>query len=244
METAVISKIKKLLELGKSPNENEAATAMLKAQKLLLKHNLDLATVKSATKQTGDEIIEDSLSILRAGIARWESYLINGIVSTMNCRYFLRMKFDAVGRRRSDIVIVGHTTDIKVATYFYEYLIDACNDLAKAHLKGKQFAKQSQRKLYRESYLYGVTCNVIERLKKQYNDTIEASHELNALIKSKATKVNAFMDANYDLETGKKRKFRYNATALENGMADGKKIALNRAINSDGKHTTVRALAG
>lgn len=45
MEEKIVEKIKKLLALSKSPNENEAMAAALKAQALMAKYEIDLSQV-------------------------------------------------------------------------------------------------------------------------------------------------------------------------------------------------------
>ena len=47
MDENIILKIKKLLALSKSSNQNEAQNAMLKAQKLLIKYKLSLQEIES-----------------------------------------------------------------------------------------------------------------------------------------------------------------------------------------------------
>ena len=58
VEKSIVDKIKKLISLS-SDNKHEAESAMLKAQKLLAKHNLTLAEVNEHTKQNVIEDITD-----------------------------------------------------------------------------------------------------------------------------------------------------------------------------------------
>ena len=53
----IISKIEKLLALaGNNPSETEAQAAMLKAQKLMAEHNLDLAQFKDKPQEKKEAI--------------------------------------------------------------------------------------------------------------------------------------------------------------------------------------------
>ena len=53
----IISKIEKLLALaGNNPSEAEAQAAMLKAQKLMAEHNLDLAQFKDKPQEKKEAI--------------------------------------------------------------------------------------------------------------------------------------------------------------------------------------------
>ena len=55
----IISKIEKLLALaGNNPSEAEAQAAMLKAQKLMAEHNLDLAQFKDKPQEKKEAVTE------------------------------------------------------------------------------------------------------------------------------------------------------------------------------------------
>jgi hypothetical protein len=49
MTETLIEKVRKLLALAESPNENEAALAAEKAQELMLRHGIDMAQVAAAS---------------------------------------------------------------------------------------------------------------------------------------------------------------------------------------------------
>ena len=58
MDNKLIEKIQKLLALSGSSNENEAKAAMTKAQELMLKHNIDMRSVKEHDSEYINELSE------------------------------------------------------------------------------------------------------------------------------------------------------------------------------------------
>jgi len=58
MDNKIIEKIQKLLALSGSSNKNEAESAMEKAQELMLKHNIDMRSVKQHDSEYINELSE------------------------------------------------------------------------------------------------------------------------------------------------------------------------------------------
>ena len=68
----IVEKIRKLLALAESPNENEASLAAEKAQEMMLKHGIDIATVAmedGVSMSVDDEIHRTRLDVWRRQLA-------------------------------------------------------------------------------------------------------------------------------------------------------------------------------
>jgi hypothetical protein len=76
----IINKIKKLLALSHSPNENEAMVAAQKANELLIKHNLSLGDICGKDVIFSKEII---YTYKRA--CSWKNQLIAGVAYLNFC---------------------------------------------------------------------------------------------------------------------------------------------------------------
>jgi hypothetical protein len=98
---SIVELIQKLLALSKSPNEHEAALAMAKAQELLLKHNLDMATVTVKDEpQTRDEsgLINEVVDF--EDFQKWQSILLNSISTRNFCRIIkMPMDYHILGKK-------------------------------------------------------------------------------------------------------------------------------------------------
>lgn len=108
----IIEKIKKCLELAKSSNEHEAATALRQAQKLMQAHGITDLDIEHA------DIQEEGA---RAGAAqkpaRWECGLSGRVADAFGCRVYLSIDYP-VGRW----VFVGAAPSGEVARYAFEVL--------------------------------------------------------------------------------------------------------------------------
>lgn len=80
----IISKIKKCLALSESPEPAEAAAAMRQAQKLMEKHNIDMATVERPEIIEGQ--VSSKMSVSRP--KRWEVALVGGICRAFGLRFY------------------------------------------------------------------------------------------------------------------------------------------------------------
>ncbi len=81
----VIEKVKKLFALaGNNPSEKEAESAMLKAQELLLSHDLSIGDVDAFDEPAQKEVVEGALNSDGAKtVAGWKINISNAIA-----RYF------------------------------------------------------------------------------------------------------------------------------------------------------------
>lgn len=74
MDNKIISKVQNLLELAyDAPNDEEGQTALLMAQKLMVKHNLSISDIK--TSQKNDNIGET--------VGHWEYRLPSSVIILM-----------------------------------------------------------------------------------------------------------------------------------------------------------------
>lgn len=79
MESKIIEKVQNLLELAyDAPNDEEGQTALLMAQKLMVKHNLSISDVK--TYQKNDNIGE-TVGHWESRMAWWKEKLVIFIIT-------------------------------------------------------------------------------------------------------------------------------------------------------------------
>lgn len=115
MKPEIIEKIKKLLALATSSNENEAKLAAAKAQELLVAHNLDMQTVNlSDNSYDHDILFEVSKSNAEY---KYVSWLIN--------KYFFVMTIQTQFGHKRIYRVVGEKANIEIASYMSEFFFRA-----------------------------------------------------------------------------------------------------------------------
>lgn len=108
----VLEKVKKLFALaGNNSSEEEARAATLKAQELMVKHDIDMAEVDDVDLDKSEEITEVGVDV---GPKKWK-YTLAHIVSD-NTRTMLFM------RGRDHFVFYGHETDAHIAAEMFKFL--------------------------------------------------------------------------------------------------------------------------
>lgn len=104
MNIGIIEKIKKLLSLSESSNENEAKIAMLKAQELLMKHKLSMREVKEF--KVYNSAIKEKASSITFTKAKWKSKLAKLIADNFGCYHYFHSRYS------HQIVFFGREEDI------------------------------------------------------------------------------------------------------------------------------------
>ena len=105
MDTKIVDKIKKLLALSKSPNENEAILAYQMAQELLTKHNISLDDI-----QVDINILEETIW-LGEEMEEWKFILYSVVAECNYCRLVVtsfndkNFRYNLIGREHNIIVV-------------------------------------------------------------------------------------------------------------------------------------------
>lgn len=161
-ESSVLRKIKKLMALSSSSNQNEAELAMIKSQELLLKHHIDSKYLGSDE----EKIILKRIMKQKKGNGKMRAIAL--ILET----FFVNTVFSHGGGFIC-LEIVGNSIDVEIAEYVADFLQEEFErqwDFAKkkCSLKGM---------IEKNSFFLGIAkgyCNKIASLKRSYK-TEEAS---------------------------------------------------------------------
>ncbi len=151
----ILAKVKKLMALGTSPSEAEAASALEKARTLLAKYGLSLADVEAHRP----EIVEGVL-LEKKRLRTWEQYLIQAVARCTFTRALIVQR----GETRQ-ILIIGREVNTRAASELFEYLHRAILILARAH--GKKVE-------HLDSFRVGVVTRIGERLDGLGEETAKA----------------------------------------------------------------------
>ena len=204
IETAK-QKIKKLLALSKSPNENEAIAALEKAKQLMEEYGLNEqnciynAKKAKATKR----------------YCPWRTVVSNTVAWLYNC-------YKYGDQRAGYFVFVGDDFEAFMAVEMYAYLIKAIERMAKRNIR-----KNAKYK-FRKSYKQGVAVKLHDRIM-----TLGKSCSWAPQRESKIKAVSEYVKSQVNLETFNK-KIKINSIALNRGFREAEGISLNRQATGHG----------
>ncbi|MDQ2096664.1 MAG: DUF2786 domain-containing protein [Tychonema bourrellyi B0820] len=156
-DTNIVDKIKKLLALATSSNENESTAAAEKASLLLAQYNLSLADLGPNQQE---EISESGVETTPRYVT-WKMILLSGIAEANGCN---AMRNTYTGT----MFLVGTSTNLTVCTHLYEYLSHAIERRAK-------YRKGSGRGLaYLNAFRVGCATKLRQRLLEQKSEMEES----------------------------------------------------------------------
>lgn len=217
----ILDKIRKLLALSKSPNENEAAVALAMAQELMLRYNIDNIDLE---QESTEDIIEIDFKIshqaeessLRFVYWLGKAFFVKPILIKRNIGQD-KIKFERYIR------FIGKQADVAVTTYVFSYMMTILDN------KGKKYTKKIK---IRKDYDFGFVTAVCEKLEKieedKRNSTIfnvnEAKNE-SALILSSRSLIKSFIKEKYGdkINDGKQQEIEFDLDAFRDGYVEGEK---------------------
>jgi len=141
----ILEKVQKLMALGESPSENEAAAALAKARELLARYGLSMADVKPRDREVAETVLLE-----KRRLRKWESQLI-WVVTQATFTQALHVQRGDLGQ----VLIIGREVNMIAATELFEYLHLIVLKLGRAH--GNEVS-------HLDSFKIGVVERIGERL--------------------------------------------------------------------------------
>lgn len=209
--SGVLRKVQKLMALSHSANSNEAELAMIKAQELLLKHNMDASYLES--------LDEDKVLLKRVMKQKKEDGKMRAIARILET-FFVSIVY----RKAAGFVcleILGDPVNVEIAEYVAGYLSSELDMLWKhSGLKGM---------IAKNSFFHGIAkgyCTKIDALKRSYDTS--TAHAL-MVIEKKLTHAKALV---YPRLTQSKSTRNHCSGSAALGEAAGKNLNINPALKS------------
>lgn len=209
-------KIRKLLALAQSANENEAALAAEKAAELALKHNIDLLEFQTQPP----EYIDDQMYTSKKN-ELWVMKIMQSVAKLNACKFYY-ISYRGTCKYR----LVGRPQQIRMATEIGQYLLTTVKRLNTEAWQASGL-DPSIRKDYRKSFRIGCASRLEQRLLQRLADL---KHKNNTIPNTKALVVmNYFVaeqkaidqhmeDIGLELGTGRSRSV---GIKSHDGYADG-----------------------
>lgn len=221
---SIKDKIKKLLALASSANENEAAAAMGMAQELLIRHKLSMADLPDG-EAPEEDIIRDDDPLFAAGrIHTWKAQLANLFATYNNCR-LVKYSHAGVGAKRgTKLVIFGKPSDIDMVRYLLAYSITTLTNFAHIPCMDEGHS-------YKQSWFLGAVEGIKEKLREGKLRAQEGASKF-ALVKveSQLREVDKFIADNVGkLRKGTGGNTKINANAYAQGHKAGRNLDLGDA---------------
>lgn len=229
----MIEKIRKLIALSSSPNENEAMAAASKVQALLAQFNLSVADVRQDdTLQSHFTIdtYEKTLSV------RWVRYVAVAIANLYFCEYRYNHTREVIvtrknGYKRYDVhMFIGEEHNIAVARLMFRYIIDAGERL----MREAQLPTSNKRSSFLMGFAQRIQARVFEMLRQPAKTQTE---NLPALYESTREKVKAFMQQQMGQPGVPARtQLKHDAAAFAKGVDAGDQVSFNKQMEGKSLH--------
>ncbi len=216
----LLEKLKKLLALGSSDNIHEKELATLKANQLLLEHNLDLSK-----SQQDDEGFEETVYVKRVLSSSRKSAKHTAIYEILKT-FFVSPVFNH-GRGIFYLEVIGELTSVELADYVANFLDTELEVLWKQTQKENPHLKGSASK---NSFFKGVAKGYVEKIEKQKR-SLAAGMDLIAIEKNIQRHLTLVYPriGHASLSSGQ-----FNGEAHNAGINKGFNLSIKPALNHNG----------
>jgi len=195
------NKVKKLLALTKSDNENEAAIALEKANELISKYELDETSLCFESVR-----VKSSKTYVL-----WRTVIANAVSWLYGCHQYRHTD-------NGEFVFTGEELDAFMAGEMFEYLIKTIERYAK-----KSIRKNAKLK-FRRDFKYGMASRLYDRI-MELGEACSWSPRRNVKIEE----AKEYVEKSVVLyETEMKKNNKKNRTAFYRGLSYGDNVSLSR----------------
>ena len=215
MNEKIIEKIKKLLSLAESNNENEALSSLTKARKLMAKYKIEMSEIQSE-QENKEKIIKDDFGVTYNGRQVWKGSLSVIISDNFGCYCY-------VDNPTKNIIILGKETEVKVVQQLILFGINIIEKESDKLVKEYKRAGRSTRGLTKE-YGLGFCEGVKEKFEEQNKSNIENCQLM--IIKDKDVE-EEFKALHTRKSRSKSRRYSEYEDAYNKGYKEGKQFSAN-----------------
>ena len=205
---SVKRRVKKLLALAKSPYENEAASALRKANDLMADYKLIAEQFSDYTKAK----VKGTKRFVR-----WRVVLANAVENLYATFHYTD--------HEGNIVFIGEELDVFMSTEMYKYLVKTTDRMAKQNIR-----KNAKYK-YRQSYRAGIASRLYDRM---YELGQQCSWRDPKELKAQKKQVADFVEKQVSISVSSKKFEKANPTAFSKGNNDANGINLSRQMTGSG----------
>lgn len=169
----MINKVQGLIKLSeKNDNDEEAQSAFLMAQKLMLKYHISADSLQSAA-DSEDQVTNNDVTTLKR-LYWWEKVLAKVITDNFRVKGFTHSIY-VNGKKKSKIVFMGLDDDLKIAKEMYVLTYEAIQHYAKKYINKYYKDQDISRKrglteYLKQSYMQGFLHGLEDKFKEQFEE--------------------------------------------------------------------------
>lgn len=202
-------RIKKLLALSKSPNENEASLAMKMANELIAQYRLNESEFSDYTKK----VIKSTKRYVE-----WRAILANAIEQLYATYHYRNVN-------TGNFIFVGNELDVFMSTEMFLYLTKTVDRMAKNNIR------KNAKYRFRQSYRSGVASRLYDRIAELGE---ECSWRNPEQLEQQKNDISLWVHNQTKLVSNESKKTKANMKAWMKGEIDAEGISLHRQMTGCG----------
>ena len=231
-QEAILSKIKKLLALARSDNENEAAIAAAKAQTLLIEYNISREELDSFSDAKAEKVIQVQVDGKnKHNRSAWYDTLAYTVAQANLCTTLIS---------GSGIIWIGKTTNIEVAQYIFDNLVRdlsrICDTAWGIMLKIQKLDRTRPTvhgKIWKNNFYHGANQSIRERLRANLVQ-LKVADNVRALVVRNDIELNEYMHINYPRLSHVGTHYNSDRSGFDAGKSAGRSVQFRQGIGAGG----------
>jgi hypothetical protein len=170
---ALVAKIKKLMNLSRdgAASENEMELARTHAQRLMMEHNITLATVEAADTSARSTITRSKETTKGRAMYDWQMYLMYSIARTNFCMVMADHSWTGRRWRRTGFQVIGREENTVATLTTFDYLVTTLERMARDYVGGDHRQLMSTQAM---SFKAGGSERLQSRIQKQHQEMMAA----------------------------------------------------------------------
>jgi predicted SprT family Zn-dependent metalloprotease len=230
-ERRLLERVHKLLALAQSDNQHEAEAAAAAAQRLMLKHNLELPGAREEAQYSFRQV-----GRVTGRVTEWERRLGN----ILRDHFFVEVIWVPAyvpeeGRRGSAMEAIGSPENLELAAYVYDFLARTAERLWEAHKKARGIRKNADRL----TYYAGVMSGFAQKLSEQAR-----AHKAEGLVWVPHPELHVYTRKRHPYLRTVRHQGPRRREAFQQGQQAGRGVVSHRGITQRGAHGEPKLLRG
>lgn len=224
----ILAKIRNLLELAEDGgNDEESQTALLMAQKLMLKHKISQNELNEGGEQ---QIVIKSLSVYKR-IYWWEKVLVRIIADNFRVMFYMqsnRLPHQTSVQRK--LVLMGYPEDVDLAYEMFYLAAEAMKHYASLHMKNAKEDGSNEKipqNQLRKSYYQGFMDGLSSKFEKQRQQMSSENEKYALIIKTPQDVLDKFNEEIHGQVSFKQPDLSKNNQAYAEGYNKGSELSLS-----------------
>lgn len=159
----VLERIRGCLNIARDTNfEHEAATAMLLAQRLLVKYGLTFTEVEGGAGRTeADDVADAAVGEPSGRLPWWHRMLASMVAGNFRCSAYLNRT-----RRQTTVCLIGLATDVAVAREVYQFGLRTVAEAARRYTAERKLEPSLGRRV-RNDFIHGFLTGLRDKFAEQ-----------------------------------------------------------------------------